>query len=107
MSSAQGNTQEVAEHLRRRLGAGLRQIAFFIVPSAMAFLALGDVVAAALMETGRFTASGCSVSGNATVRRRGRTESSEGSVGGVDSAIAPAAAESVRDAAVVDSFSLM
>ena len=36
------------EALRRRLDAGLRQIAFFVVPSAMAFLALGDVIAAAL-----------------------------------------------------------
>jgi len=43
------------EALRRRLDAGLRQIAFFVVPSAVAFLALGDVVAAAIFETGRFT----------------------------------------------------
>jgi putative peptidoglycan lipid II flippase len=42
------------ERLRRRLDAGLRQIAFFIVPSAAAFLALGDVIAAALFQTGRF-----------------------------------------------------
>ena len=41
--------------LRARLDAGLRQIAFFVVPSAVAFLALGDVVAAALLQTGRFT----------------------------------------------------
>jgi putative peptidoglycan lipid II flippase len=41
--------------LRGRLDAGLRQIAFFVVPSAVAFLALGDVVAAALFQTGRFT----------------------------------------------------
>jgi len=41
--------------LRQRLNAGLRQIAFFVVPSAVAFLALGDVVAAALLQTGRFT----------------------------------------------------
>ncbi len=40
--------------LRARLDAGLRQIAFFVVPSAMAFLALGDIVAAALLQTGRF-----------------------------------------------------
>jgi putative peptidoglycan lipid II flippase len=40
--------------LRQRLDAGLRTIAFFVVPSAMAFLALGDVVAGALLETGRF-----------------------------------------------------
>ena len=34
------------------------------------------------IETGRLTASGCSVSGKATVRRSGRTGSSDGSVGG-------------------------
>jgi putative peptidoglycan lipid II flippase len=42
------------EALRRRLDVGLRRIAFFVVPSAMAFLALGDVIAAALLQTGRF-----------------------------------------------------
>jgi putative peptidoglycan lipid II flippase len=42
------------EPLRRRLDAGLRQIAFFVVPSAVAFLALGDVIAAAVLQTGRF-----------------------------------------------------
>jgi len=43
-----------SEALRLRLDRGLRQIAFFVVPSAVAFLALGDVVAAALLQTGRF-----------------------------------------------------
>jgi len=43
-----------ADALRRRLEAGLRQIAFFVVPSAVAFIALGDVIAAAVFETGRF-----------------------------------------------------
>jgi putative peptidoglycan lipid II flippase len=42
------------EAVRRRLDAGLRQIAFFVVPSAVAFLALGDVIAAALFFSGRF-----------------------------------------------------
>jgi putative peptidoglycan lipid II flippase len=42
------------ETLRRRLDVGLRQIAFFVVPSAMAFLALGDVVAGAVLQNGRF-----------------------------------------------------
>jgi putative peptidoglycan lipid II flippase len=42
------------EALRVRLDRGLRQIAFFVVPSAVAFLALGDVIAAALLQTGRF-----------------------------------------------------
>jgi putative peptidoglycan lipid II flippase len=42
------------EALRRRLDAGLRRIAFFVIPSAMAFLALGDIIVAALLQTGRF-----------------------------------------------------
>ncbi len=46
-----------AEHVRQRLDAGLRPIAFFVVPSAMAFLVLGDVIAGALFETGRFAHS--------------------------------------------------
>ncbi len=41
--------------LRKRLDAGLRQIAFFVVPSAVAFLTLGDLIAGALLQTGRFT----------------------------------------------------
>ena len=52
MSSALGTEAEIAAHLRRRLNAGLRQIAFLIVPSAMAFFALGDVIAAALIDAG-------------------------------------------------------
>src|SRR5262249_42870691 len=43
------------EAIRQRLDSGLRQIAFFVIPSAMAFLALGDVIAAALLQTGRFS----------------------------------------------------
>ena len=55
MSRALGATAVVAETLRRRLDEGLRRISFFIVPSAVAFLALGDVIAAVLYQTGRFT----------------------------------------------------
>jgi putative peptidoglycan lipid II flippase len=59
MSAVVGPGREVsAEHhgaLRARLEAGLRNIALFVVPSAMAFVALGDVVTAAIFETGRFT----------------------------------------------------
>ena len=54
MSSALGDEAEVARQLRQRLNAGLRQIAFFIVPSAMAFLALGDVVAGFVFQSGKF-----------------------------------------------------
>jgi putative peptidoglycan lipid II flippase len=55
MSGAVGVESQGIPALQRRLNAGLRQIAFFVVPSAMAFLALGDVIAAALFQTGRFT----------------------------------------------------
>ena len=53
MASAVGSESERADYLRGRLDGGLRQIAFFVVPSAMAFLALGDVVAGALYQIGR------------------------------------------------------
>jgi putative peptidoglycan lipid II flippase len=46
---------DAIDSLRDRLNSGLRQIAFFVVPSAVAFLTLGDVIAAALLQTGRFT----------------------------------------------------
>ncbi len=54
MASALGNKEEVAEKLRQRLDAGLRRIAFYVVPSSMAFLALGDIITAALYQTGKF-----------------------------------------------------
>jgi putative peptidoglycan lipid II flippase len=55
MSGAIGDEKEVAEVLRGRLDAGLRQIAFFVLPSVVAFLVLGDVIVAAIYQTGRFT----------------------------------------------------
>ncbi len=55
MSSARGDEAERATYLRARLDAGLRQIAFMVVPSAVAFLALGDAVTGALYQTGEFT----------------------------------------------------
>ena len=57
MSSAVGDTEARAAALRDRLRSGLRRIAFFVVPSAVVFLALGDVVTAALYQTGEFTRS--------------------------------------------------
>jgi putative peptidoglycan lipid II flippase len=50
-----GEKAEVAEYLRSRLDGGLRRIAFLVIPSAMAFLALGDILAGALFKSGRFT----------------------------------------------------
>ncbi|HEY2964475.1 MAG TPA: murein biosynthesis integral membrane protein MurJ [Pyrinomonadaceae bacterium] len=55
MSKSLGAVEVVAEKLRHRLDEGLRRISFFIVPSAVAFLALGDVIAAVLYQSGRFT----------------------------------------------------
>jgi len=57
MSSSVGARMDRAatQQLVRRLDSGLRQIAFFIVPSAMAFFVLGDVITAALYQTGKFT----------------------------------------------------
>ena len=55
MSGAAALDEAGASVLRARLDAGLRQIAFFVVPSSVAFLALGDVVAGAVLQTGRFT----------------------------------------------------
>ena len=55
MSSARGNEQEIADYLRATLTRGLRHIAFFVIPSAAAFLAFGDVIAALLFQRGKFT----------------------------------------------------
>lgn len=44
-----------AEVLRERASGGLERIAFYIVPSFVAFALLGDVVVATLLQTGEFT----------------------------------------------------
>jgi putative peptidoglycan lipid II flippase len=56
-SSALGETDAVKVSLQNRLNTSLRQIAFFVIPSAMAFLGLGDVIAGAIYQTGKFTRS--------------------------------------------------
>ena len=57
MSSALGGREEVAAHLRRRLVGGLRRIAFFVIPSVVAFIALGDIIVAAIYRRGAFKAA--------------------------------------------------
>ena len=54
MSRALGTDEAVATQVRKRLESGLQQIAFFVVPSAVGFAALGDVIAGAILQTGRF-----------------------------------------------------
>ncbi len=46
----------VRDRLHAQTEAGLRTIAYPVVPSVAAFLALGDVICAALFQTGRFNA---------------------------------------------------
>lgn len=49
--------------LRARLATGFRRVAYFVVPAAFAFVVLGDVIVAALFETGRFQAADTAVVG--------------------------------------------
>lgn len=56
MASLHGASDAVAAQLRDRLTRALRRVAFFVIPSAVAFLAVGDVLAAAIFRYGRFTA---------------------------------------------------
>lgn len=56
MAQVQGAAAEVAEKLRGRIEAGLSRITFFVVPSAVALIAFGDLLGGVLFQTGRFTA---------------------------------------------------
>ena len=53
MSGTLGDDAEVSRVLRQRLHDGLHRIAFYVVPSAVAFLALGDIVGGAIYQTGK------------------------------------------------------
>jgi putative peptidoglycan lipid II flippase len=55
MSRVSGTVEEVGAMLRARLDAGLRRIAFLVVPSAAAFFFLGDVIVALVFQSGRFS----------------------------------------------------
>jgi putative peptidoglycan lipid II flippase len=57
MSSVMGDEAEIANRLRLRLNYGLKRIAFFVVPSAIGFLALGDIVSGGVYQSGKFTHS--------------------------------------------------
>jgi putative peptidoglycan lipid II flippase len=56
MSSVIGHEAEVASILRQRLENGLRRIAFFVVPSAVAFFVLGDQITEIIYLGGKFGA---------------------------------------------------
>ena len=55
MSRAVGTTAEIGAYLRGRLRDGLDRIAYFIIPSVVALLALGDLIVHLLLESGRFS----------------------------------------------------
>jgi putative peptidoglycan lipid II flippase len=54
MSRATGTDDEVKARLRARIDSALKRIAFFVIPSCAAFLFLGDAVAGAIFQSGRF-----------------------------------------------------
>lgn len=54
MSSVTGDADEVSAVVRQRLAVGLRRIAFFVVPSAVAFVAMGDLLAHLVYGGGEF-----------------------------------------------------
>jgi putative peptidoglycan lipid II flippase len=54
--SREGGTDEAAfARLRARLDAAIPRVAFFCVPSALAFLFIGDAIAGVLLQHGRFS----------------------------------------------------
>jgi len=55
MSSTLGTDEQVSTTLRQRIAASTKRVGFFVVPSAVGFIALGDVITAAIYETGKFS----------------------------------------------------
>jgi putative peptidoglycan lipid II flippase len=55
MASATGTPAEIHRAVAARLDEGMRRIAFFVVPSATAFVALGGDIAGLLFQRGAFT----------------------------------------------------
>jgi len=57
MSSATGDESERAAHLQARLAPALRRVVFLVVPSAVAFIAIGGPIVALLFQGGQFGAA--------------------------------------------------
>jgi putative peptidoglycan lipid II flippase len=55
MSGIIGTSDERAALLQSQMTASLRQVAFLVIPSAVAFLLFGDVIIRVLYERGKFT----------------------------------------------------
>lgn len=55
MSSVIGNQKLIHQQIRQKLERGLARVAFFVIPSVGAMVVLGDVIIAAVYQTGAFT----------------------------------------------------
>ena len=55
IAGSAGAEEEVYRTLREKLATGLGRIAFLVVPTVVAFWALGDLLVAALFEAGKFS----------------------------------------------------
>lgn len=53
--AAAASAEQMNSILRARLDRGLKQIAFMVVPSSVAFILLGDVIVAIIYQSGEFT----------------------------------------------------
>jgi putative peptidoglycan lipid II flippase len=56
LSALAGDSQQAALALRERLASERLRMAFFVIPSLVAFLAIGDAIVALLYQSGRFGA---------------------------------------------------
>jgi len=54
MSGGTGDATARVQHLQTRLAGSLRRVVFLVVPSAVAFAAIGGSIVALVFETGRF-----------------------------------------------------
>jgi putative peptidoglycan lipid II flippase len=57
VAGSAGTEEEIARTLRGKLEIGLGRVAFFVVPTVLAFLLLGDLLITALFQSGKFTAA--------------------------------------------------
>ena len=55
MSRAQGSQEEINEALKERIVSGSSRIAFFVIPSVVVFLVLGDVLIGLVFQSGAFS----------------------------------------------------
>lgn len=56
MATETGRGEDVTAALQTRLAAAMNRVAFFVVPSTVAFMALGHMVAGLVYQSGRFDA---------------------------------------------------